>query len=70
MININDREKYLESKLPKNVDIEAKYRKNFERYATYLGNGIYQWKGITATDTALLFLMGVLRSENINFKEI
>jgi len=62
--------KYLESKLPKNVDLESKYRNNFEKYSRYGGNGVYIWKGIRATDTCELFLMGILKSEGIKFKEI
>lgn len=69
--------KYLESLLPKTVkdlsgnvvSIEVKYGSNFEKYACYEGNGVYQWKGLRANDTCILFLMGVLRSENIEFKQ-
>jgi len=67
---MKNRIEYLESKLPKDIDVEMKYRKNFEKYAGYVGNGIYQWKGITTTETSELFLMGVLKSENIKFKEV
>ena len=64
--------KYLEGKLadiPKEVDIEAKYRKNFEKYAGYQGNGVYTWKGLVAADVRELFLLGVLVGENIKFKD-
>lgn len=68
--------KYLEGLLPKTVkdlngnvvSVDEKYGKNFEKYARYEGNGVYQWKGLRANDTCILFLMGVLCSENIEFK--
>jgi hypothetical protein len=63
------REKYLESKIPAGVDINVKYMSNFEKYARYLGNGVYSWKGLYSTDTRELFLMGALMSEGIKFKE-
>lgn len=65
-----NRIEYLQSKLPKDLDIDAKYGKNFDKYARYLGNGVYDWRGIKATDTQELFLIGVLKQENIKFKEI
>jgi len=61
--------KYLESKLPKDLDPNDKYGKNFDKYARYMGNGVYSWKGLMATDTRELFLLGVLRSEGVEFKE-
>lgn len=64
-----NREEYLLSKIPKGLDYETKYWSNFKKYATFMGNGVYQWKGILANDTRTLFLMGVLRSERIDFKE-
>jgi hypothetical protein len=67
---MNERIKYLESKLPKGLDYEGKYYNNFSKYACYMGNGVYTWKGIHATDTRELFLMGVLSSEKIKFKEV
>lgn len=60
---------YLESKLPKKVDVEKKYRKNFNRAACHKGNGIYEWAGCYSTDTRELFLMGVLGCEGIKFKQ-
>ena len=59
---------YLEKKLPKGIDVNDKYGKNFDKYARYMGNGVYSWKGLMATDTRELFLIGVLRSEGIEFK--
>ena len=52
-----DRITYLESKLPKGVDIETKYRKRFDRSASYLGNGVYAWDELRATDTREFFQM-------------
>jgi hypothetical protein len=60
---------YLENKLPKYVDVNEKYGKNFDKYARYMGNGVYSWKGLMATDTRELFLIGVLRSETVKFKD-
>jgi len=73
-----ERIKYLESKLPKTVtnlkgetiSVEEKYLDSFNKYAQYMGNGIYSWKGILAKDTAELFLLGVLKAERIVFNEI
>ena len=64
-----DREQYLESLIPKDLDYEAKYKDNFDKYATYTGNGTYHWKGIRASCTMILFLTGVLRQEGIYFEE-
>lgn len=64
-----ERIKYLEKKIPKGLDIEKKYGENFNKYARYMGNGVYSWKGLVATDTRELFLIGILRSEGIKFKE-
>lgn len=80
MVNKN-RVEYLESLLPKTVklldggietiiSVEKKYRANFEKYARYEGNGIYQWKGLRANDTAELYLIGVLSCENIPYERI
>ena len=60
---------YLEKKLPKGIDVNDKYGKNFDKYARYMGNGVYSWKGLMTADTRELFLIGVLRSEGITFKE-
>jgi hypothetical protein len=84
MPSLRKRIEYLESKLPekvgmvvnengtkvmKKVSVDEKYRDNFEKYATYMGNGVYQWKGAVANDTRVLYLIAVLRSEGIVFKE-
>lgn len=65
----NVRETYLLSKIPKGLDYDTKYHDNFKKYARYMGNSIYTWKGIYASDTRILYLTGVLRSEGITFKE-
>jgi len=63
--------KYLESLLPCDEKIlEIEYFEKFEKYATYLGNGIYQWLGITATDTRELWLMGILFKEGVEFEQV
>lgn len=66
----NKRVEYLVSKLPKDVNIEEKYKADFEKYARYLGNGTYSWKGIYAPDTRILWLTGVLKMEGIKFDEV
>ena len=65
------RVKYLESLLPYDEsELNKKYKYNFERYATYLGNGVYQWGGIACSDIRELWLMGVLSREGIEFKQV
>jgi len=64
-----ERIKYLESKIPKDLDIDAKYGANFNKWASYKKNGIYHWKGVEATSPRELFLLGVLLQEGINFKQ-
>ena len=34
-----------------------------------MGNGVYSWKGSIASDTRVLFLIGVLRSKKMNLKK-
>lgn len=69
---MEERIKYLEGRLGKTKKqreiIEAKYQSSFERFAQYLGDGVYTWRGIYSNDTRKLFLMGVLRQEGITFK--
>ena len=67
---MQSRTKYLNSLLPKDRDIEKKYLKDFEKQACYLGNGIYEWCGIYASDTRELFLMGCLSREGIEYEKI
>lgn len=63
--------KYLESRLTEPEEIyENKYRSGFEKYATYMGNGVYQWSGVIATCTRELWLMGVLHRERIDYKQV
>lgn len=64
-----ERIKYLENLLPEDEAVlDKKYRGGFEKYATYLGNGMYQWNGCVSTCTRELWLMGVLHREKINYK--
>jgi hypothetical protein len=66
----NTRVEYLESLLPMaEKELEIKYFEGFEKYATYTGNGTYQWQGIRATDTRELWLMGILHKEKIDYKQ-
>ena len=62
------REEYLLSKIPRGLDYDSKYEANFNKYARYMGNGVYSWKGIYATDIRILFLTGILMSEKIDIK--
>jgi hypothetical protein len=69
-IDIERRIKELESLLPEPEEVyEVKYAEKFEKYATYMGNGVYQWRGLYAPDTRMLWLLGVLRLENIEIKD-
>lgn len=63
-----NREEYLLSKIPKELDYDKKYFNNFEKWATYMGGGVYQWRGLFNSCTRLLFLEGVLMQERIEFK--
>lgn len=65
-----DRIDYLESLIPEGLDVNEKYGKNFDKYARYMGNGIYSYHGLFATDTRELFLMTSLFREGIKFKEV
>lgn len=58
---------YLESRLPKDGDIEATHFNSFKRFCGYKGNGIYEWRGFVSTDTRELFLLGILHREGIKF---
>ena len=49
------------------LKLEEKHEKNFEKYARYMGNGVYSWKGINAVDTRQLFLLGILAHERIYY---
>lgn len=57
----------IDSKLPESYEhYEKKYVNNFENWATFLGNGVYQWRGIYHSDTRILFLIGILKCEGID----
>ena len=68
---MEERIEYLESRIPEEDrnTLEKKHSKNFSKYARYMGNGVYKWKGMYSTDTRELFLLGILKSEGIEFKE-
>lgn len=63
---MNKRIEWLESLIPKGVDINKKYFNRFAKYACYMGNGVYQYRGIYSTDTRELFLITSLLQEGIN----
>lgn len=65
-----DRISYLESLVPKDLDINEKYYTKFSKFARYMGNGIYRIDDIYSTNTRELFLMYVLHQEKIKFKSI
>ena len=67
---MNERVKYLESLIPEGTDINQKYFPSFSKYAQYMGNGVYSYRGIVSTDTRELFLMYCLREMKINYEEI
>jgi hypothetical protein len=67
---MEERIKYLESLVPKDLDIEAKYYDKFSKYSRYLGNGVYTMDGHVSTDTRELFLMVCLFREKIKFEQI
>jgi hypothetical protein len=67
---MENRIKYLESLVPKNIDINEKYYDNFSKYAQYMGNGVYSYRGILSTNTRELFLLTSLRQLGITYKEI
>jgi len=69
-MNKKERIKYLESLIPKNVNIDKLYFNSFSKYASYLGNGIYEYHGCMSTDTRELFLMSSLHKLGIKYKEV
>ena len=66
-MNKEERITYLESKVTK--EIEDKYYPKFEKSSRYIGNGVYEMRGLKARDTRVLFLKFCLRSENIKFTQ-
>ena len=64
------RTEYLESLVPTGVDINERFFRNFSKYAQYMGNGIYSYRGILSTDTRELFLMTSLLQLEIPYKQI
>lgn len=65
----NNRIQYLESLIPKDIDINEKFYDKFSKYAQYMGNGVYSYRGIHSTDTRELFIMTSLRQLDIKYKE-
>ncbi|BAV39347.1 hypothetical protein BPT24_223 [Tenacibaculum phage pT24] len=65
-------EEYLESLIPNNDEdsLRKKYFNNFEKYASYLGNGVYTWDGFYSSCTRELWLMGALHREKIIFEKL
>lgn len=57
---------YLKSKV--SDELEEKYGKNFNRMATYRGNGVYEWAGVFSTDIRELFLLGIIGIEGIKIR--
>ena len=55
----------LEKKITK--EMEEKHYPRFEKYASYLGNGVYGIRGLYSTDTRELFLMFVAKEEGIEY---
>lgn len=67
---MEERIKYLESLIPEGVDINELYFQNFSKFAQYMGNGVYSYRGLHSTDTRELFLMTSLSRLNIKYKEV
>lgn len=63
---MTNRISYLESLMP--AGSEEKHFDQFERFSTYMGNGVYQWLGILSANLRELFLMGCLHKEGINYE--
>jgi hypothetical protein len=61
---------YLESLVPKGVDINERFFRNFSKYAQYMGNGVYSYRGILSNDTRELFLMTSLLQLKIPYKQV
>jgi hypothetical protein len=64
------RTEYLESLVPTGVHNNERFFRNFSKYAQYMGNGIYSYRGILSTDTRELFLMTSLLQLEIPYKQI
>ena len=64
---ISQLEKLAQDKLPESLDFyENKYEENFNKFSTFMGNGVYQWSGLFASDIRELFLIGILKKEGIH----
>lgn len=67
---MEERIAYLENLVPKDVDIDKLFYDNFAKFASYMGNGIYSYRGLYSTHTRELFLMYCLRELGINYEEV
>lgn len=67
---MENRNEYLQSLIPKGIDINERFYDNFSKYAQYMGNGVYSYKGILSTDTRELFLMTSLLQLEIPYEQI
>ena len=67
---MEERIAYLENLVPKDVDIDKLFYDNFAKFASYMGNGIYSYRGLYSTDTRELFLMSSLQRLKIEYKEV
>ena len=60
----------LEKLLPEPEAVyEKKYKKAFESQAARVGEGVYEWAGVYAHDTRLLWLRGVMGIEGIPYED-
>lgn len=64
-----EREEYLMSLIPDELDYVKKYWSDFEKNSRYMGNGVYSWKGVLSDNVRELFLVGVLSSEKIDYEK-
>jgi hypothetical protein len=67
---MENRNEYLQSLIPKDIDINERFYDNFSKHAQYMGNGVYSYKGILSTDTRELFLMTSLLQLEIPYEQI
>lgn len=66
---MGEREEYLMSLIPDDLDYVKKYWSDFEKNLRYMDNGAYSWKGVLSDNVRELFLVGVLLSEKIDFEK-
>lgn len=68
-INIQEYITYLETLIPKDVNINARYHSIFTREARYMGGKWYVWGNLESSNIRVLFLKGSLRQLGIKFKD-